>query len=122
MPSKKSASKRVVGKAAEGAVVRRHRRSAETFKSYIFKVLRQVHPKVGISKKGMAVMNSLVSDTFDKIASEAGRVCRVSNKQTLSSREIQTAIRLVFPGELAKHAVSEGTKAMTKFKAATEGH
>ena len=32
---------------------------------------------------------------------------------TLKSREIQTGVRLVLPGELAKHAVSEGTKALT---------
>merc|ERR1711963_476864 len=30
-------------------------------------------------------------------------------------REIQTAVRLLLPGELAKHAVSEGTKAVTKY-------
>lgn len=35
-----------------------------------------------------------------------------------SSREIQTAVRLMLPGELAKHAVSEGTKAVTKFSSA----
>jgi hypothetical protein len=28
----------------------------------------------------------------------------------VTSREIQTAVRLILPGELAKHAVSEGTK------------
>uniref|UniRef100_A0A3Q0RRJ2 Uncharacterized protein n=1 Tax=Amphilophus citrinellus TaxID=61819 RepID=A0A3Q0RRJ2_AMPCI len=28
---------------------------------------------------------------------------------------IQTAVRLLLPGELAKHAVSEGTKAVTKY-------
>lgn len=28
---------------------------------------------------------------------------------------LQTAVRLILPGELAKHAVSEGTKAVTKF-------
>ena len=27
----------------------------------------------------------------------------------------QTSVRLILPGELAKHAVSEGTKAVTKF-------
>uniref|UniRef100_A0A3Q3X023 Histone H2A/H2B/H3 domain-containing protein n=1 Tax=Mola mola TaxID=94237 RepID=A0A3Q3X023_MOLML len=31
------------------------------------------------------------------------------------SREIQTAVRLLLPGELAKHTVSEGTKAGTKY-------
>ena len=34
---------------------------------------------------------------------------------TIASREIQTAVRLLLPGELAKHAVSEGTKAVTKY-------
>jgi histone H2B len=41
-----------------------------------------------------------------------------NGKATISSREIQTAVRLVLPGELAKHAVSEGTKAVTKFTSA----
>lgn len=36
-----------------------------------------------------------------------------SKKSTLSSREIQTAVRLILPGELAKHAISEGTKSVT---------
>ena len=35
-----------------------------------------------------------------------------------SSCEIQTAVRLLLPGELAKHAVSEGTKAVTKYTSA----
>jgi histone H2B len=93
-----------------------HKR-AESFSSYIFKVLRQVHPGFGMSKRSMAIMNSLVNDTFERIAGEAGRLCRYNSKGTLSSREIQTAIRLVLPGELAKHAVSEGTKAVSKFTA-----
>ena len=46
------------------------------------------------------------------------QLARVNKKPTLTSREIQTAVRLVLPGELAKHAVSEGTKAVTKFTSA----
>ena len=42
---------------------------------------------------------------------EAVRLARYNKKSTLTSREIQTAVRLLLPGELAKHAVSEGTKA-----------
>ena len=42
---------------------------------------------------------------------------RYNKKGTLSSREIQTAVRLILPGELAKHAVSEGTKAVTRYTA-----
>jgi histone H2B len=63
----------------------------------------------------MTVMNSFVNDIFDRVASEAKNLCRCNNNSTLTSREIQTAIRLILPGELAKHAVSEGTKAETNF-------
>jgi histone H2B len=65
----------------------------------------------------MQVMNSFVGDLFEQITSEAGKLSRYNKKATMSSREIQTAVRLVLLGELAKHAVSEGTKAVTKFQA-----
>lgn len=38
-----------------------------------------------------------------------------STNKEISTRTIQTAVRLSMPGELAKHAVSEGTKALSKF-------
>ncbi|KAL6761270.1 histone H2B [Haematococcus lacustris] len=87
----------------------------ESYKLYIYKVLKQVHPDTGISSKAISILNSFVNDIFDKIASEASRLARYNKKPTVTSREIQTAVRLVLPGELAKHAVSEGTKAVTKF-------
>jgi histone H3/H4 len=74
--------------------------------------------ETGISKKAMSIMNSFVNDTFEKVVTEAGKLARYNKKATLSSREVQTAVRLVLPGELAKHAVSEGTKAVTKFTSA----
>ena len=61
---------------------------------------------------------SFITDQFEKIATQAAQLARVNKKPTLTSREIQTAVRLVLPGELAKHAVSEGTKAVTKFTSA----
>ena len=81
-------------------------------------VLKQVHPDTGISSKAMAILNSFIVDQFEKIAGQAAQLARVNKKPTLTSREIQTAVRLVLPGELAKHAVSEGTKAVTKFTSA----
>ncbi|XP_031485708.1 histone H2B-like [Nymphaea colorata] len=91
------------------------KKSSETYKIYIFKVLKQVHPDIGISSKAMGIMNSFINDIFEKLAQEASRLARYNKKPTITSREIQTSVRLVLPGELAKHAVSEGTKAVTKF-------
>ncbi|KAG8899374.1 histone H2B [Tulasnella sp. 403] len=89
----------------------------ETYSSYIYKVLKQVHPDTGISNKAMAILNSFVNDIFERIAEEASRLAQYSKKTTISSREIQTAVRLILPGELSKHAISEGTKSVTKFSA-----
>ena len=94
------------------------KKSIETYKIYIFKVLKQVHPDTGISSKAMGIMNSFINDIFEKLAQEAARLARYNKKPTITSREIQTAVRLILPGELAKHAVSEGTKAVTKFTSA----
>merc|ERR1712025_738682 len=90
----------------------------ESYAIYIYKVLKQVHPETGISSKAMPIMNSFINDIFEKIASEASKLARYSKKPTVTSREIQTAVRLILPGELAKHAVSEGTKAVTKYTSA----
>ncbi|XP_024400753.1 histone H2B.11 [Physcomitrium patens] len=97
---------------------KKSKKNVETYKIYIYKVLKQVHPDTGISSKAMGIMNSFINDIFEKLAQEAARLARYNKKPTITSREIQTAVRLILPGELAKHAVSEGTKAVTKFTSA----
>ena len=110
------AGKSSAGKDGEGKKGKKKaKKSVETYKIYIFKVLKQVHPDIGISSKAMSIMNSFINDIFEKLAAEAAKLARYNKKPTITSREIQTSVRLVLPGELAKHAVSEGTKAVTKF-------
>ena len=111
-PAKKAPAKKTTDKKKKKVS------KAETYKIYIYKVLKQVHPDTGVSSKAMSIMNSFINDIFEKIASEASRLARYNKKPTITSREIQTAVRLILPGELAKHAVSEGTKAVTKFTSA----
>ncbi len=110
--AKKAASK---AKAARGGDKKRKRRRRESYSIYIYKVLKQVHPDTGVSSKAMSIMNSFVNDIFERIAAEASRLAHYNRRSTITSREIQTAVRLLLPGELAKHAVSEGTKAVTKY-------
>ncbi len=94
---------------------RRRKANYSSYQSYIYKVLKQVHPDTGVSKKAMSIMDSFVHDIFERLATEAGRLARYNKRHTITSREVQTAVRLILPGELAKHAVSEGTKAVTKY-------
>ncbi|XP_037502063.1 late histone H2B.L4 [Rhipicephalus sanguineus] len=104
----------------DGAKKRRRRRR-ESYSLYIFKVLKQVHPDTGISGKAMAIMNSFVADILDRIGEEAAKLSICSRRSTVTAREIQTVTRLLLPGELARHAVSEGTKAVSKYTSSQPG-
>mmetsp|Transcript_57330 Transcript_57330/g.136265 ORF Transcript_57330/g.136265 Transcript_57330/m.136265 type:complete len:132 (+) Transcript_57330:88-483(+) len=90
---------------------------------HILKVLKQVNKKVTISKQAMAIMESCVNDTFDRLTTEASSILRHSpkSKDTLTSREMQTAVRFVFPSELARHAISEGCKALMNYNTTKKG-
>jgi len=87
----------------------------------------------------MSILNSFVNDIFERVATEASKLAAYNKKSTISSREIQTSyvlplapsismsfanlvcrVRLILPGELAKHAVSEGTKAVTKYSSSSK--
>ncbi|KAI0370631.1 histone-fold-containing protein [Pilatotrama ljubarskyi] len=114
----KKTAKASSGGSGDADKKKRRKGRKETYSSYIYKVLKQVHPDTGISNKAMAILNSFVNDIFERIATEASKLASYSKKSTISSREIQTAVRLILPGELAKHAISEGTKSVTKFSSA----
>ena len=119
MPPKtsgKAAAKSGKAKAiSKGDKKKKKGKRKESYAIYIYKVLKQVHPDTGVSSKAMSIMNSFVNDLFERIAAEASKLAHYNKRSTITSREIQTAVRLLLPGELAKHAVSEGTKAVTKY-------
>ena len=113
-PAPKKGSKKAVTKAQKDGKKRKRSRK-ESYSMYVYKVLKQVHPDTGISSKAIGIMNSFVNDIFECIAGEASRLAHYNKRSTITSREIQTAVRLLLPGELAKHAMSQGTKAVTKY-------
>ncbi|OCT79597.1 hypothetical protein XELAEV_18026404mg [Xenopus laevis] len=117
-PAPKKGSKKAVTKVQKKDGKKRRKSRKESYAIYVYKVMKQVHPDTGISSKAMGIMNSFVNDIFERIAGEASRLAHYNKRSTITSREIQTAVRLLLPGELAKHAVSEGTKAVTKYTSA----
>ena len=61
----------------------------------------------------MSIMNSFVKDNFGRITNESSKLSQHNCRSTIWSREVQTSVRPLLAGELTKHAVSEGTKAVT---------
>ena len=99
-----------------------------TFNTGIHKVLGQVHPLLEISRKAMAIMDSFAKDILDRIAKEASKIClychmlsaltselgflcEINHKKTLGSREIQSAVLLVLPADLAQLGVRDWQRA-----------
>jgi histone H2B len=96
---------------------RRRKNNMSSFDSYIYRVLKQVHPNHGISRKGMMVMNSLCSDMFERVCQEAACISRYGKRNTLTAKDVQTATHLIFPGSLYDHARSAGVQSVARFNA-----
>ena len=85
---------------------------------YIYKVLKEaLHSKdnKGINKKAMNILNSMVIDVLDKLASQSAQLIRYTNKHTLTYKEVEASVKLLFPSDLAQHAIQDGRKAIGKF-------
>merc|ERR1712176_1655643 len=96
---------------------RRHRRkNKETFNTYIYKLLKTIHPSLGVSKQAMTVLNSFVFDFFHRICKECKNLLEFCYKLSLSEKEVQTATTLILCNELGKHAISMIIEAITKYQ------
>jgi histone H2B len=68
-----------------------------------------------ISCATVKVMDSFMDDIFNRIMSEASLLCRRGGKKTLAVRDIQSATKLVLPGELAPFANKKGRIAVRRW-------
>ena len=95
-----------------------HRKKKYTsYRVYINRELKQVHPDTGINRAAMGILEALIHYIVERIAFIVGVLLSVSGKETITSREIQNATRILLPGELAKHAASKLTKAVVTYYA-----
>ncbi|THW91456.1 histone-fold-containing protein [Aureobasidium pullulans] len=81
------------------------------FHAYIHKVQKEMYPTLSMSKTAMCIMNDFTN----------GNLCKKQKKATLQAHDIQCATKLVIGGQLAKHAITEGTKAIRQYNRNT-GH
>ena len=55
-PAKKTPAKKSAKKPSGGGEKKRKKKRVESYSSYIYKVLKQVHPDSGVSKKAMSII------------------------------------------------------------------
>eukprot|EP00966_Prymnesium_polylepis_P271363 6269923-Prymnesium_polylepis.1 len=98
------------------------------FAPYLYMVLKQIHPDAEIADAALRVLDDIIIFLFRVIVDRSSKFTQHGmsaekwreenpgvDHDELSAADIQAAVRVVIPGELAKHAVSEGTKAWSKF-------
>ena len=89
---------------------RRGRRAPRTFARFLFRLVRS--KKVGVSSKGMAVLNSFVNHMIAGIGAEAGAL---ANGRTMKAAGVAAATRFAVPGELGRKAASAAGTSCSKF-------
>ncbi|KAM9180845.1 histone H2B type 1-A-like [Dugong dugon] len=114
LSSKKS--KKAGSKTKKQKTRKRSRCRHNCFCLFVYRTLKKVHAELGISRRAMGVINCLLNDIFERIAEEATHLARYTSHSTITSRTLQTAVRLMLPGEIGKLAVSEATKVVTRYK------
>ena len=85
------------------------------YETYIRRVLRTVHPDAQITEQALAAMDTYVCLVEQKLAFASAGLCRENGRKTVSTRDVQTAVRILCPGEIARQGASEGTKAVTRW-------
>ena len=73
-------------------------------------VLKFMFPKVSITSNAIEQINSILSIVGQVIVKKANEMIEINK---LSSRTLMYAVRVILPGELAKHAVSEATRVIS---------
>lgn len=60
-------------------------------------------------------MDSMFRDILDRIATEAGCLALYAKRVTITSRDIQMALRLLLLGKMGKLAESQGVNAALRY-------
>lgn len=76
--------------------------------------MRKIDPTGTISSKAMTVLNDMMCDLLERLCKEAESIRERNGKTTLKTRDIQTAARILLPGQLFSHAFYEGHRCLAK--------
>ena len=97
-----------------------HKKDTDSYKSYIKKVQKNVHPDMHTSDPALLVVNDLATHVFTTIKDEAIKLTRMKGDKTVNSKALECAVKLSMAPLLAKHAIEKAHAAVELFKTSTE--
>ncbi|KAJ1204075.1 hypothetical protein NDU88_007856 [Pleurodeles waltl] len=108
--------RQVANRARECRRRQRQRLRRGSFSLYVRRVMRLVHPDLNLSEQTVHEIDIMLSFLSCRLCEAGVRLLYYSNRKTLSVRELQNAVRLLLPGELSKHADSQGVRALQTYQ------
>ena len=82
--------------------VKKARVPTRNYNSFGGFVIRMAHDskKVGISSKATASLDKIIRDMCIRITGKASNLAGMDRRDTITPRDVTTAVQLMFPGEL----------------------
>lgn len=86
------------------------------YSTYIRRLMKHVRPESSLSKRALTIFNCFAVDLIERIAVEAGRLAEYGvNKRTMYANDVRTAVKLILKGELQRHSIHEGERAVRAY-------
>jgi histone H2B len=77
--------------------------------------VKEMRADLGISKMAIAQFNCILADLLDRIMVEARNLMIANKRNTISSKEIETSVKLLFTGEINKLAIAFARSSLKKY-------
>ncbi|OXA63391.1 histone H2B [Folsomia candida] len=89
-----------------------------SYKTYYSHILKVAQPGCGLtmSSKSVAILDSMMNDMFERIATAAAQLMKKSKRKILTERDVKFATELVLPGELRTCGNKHGEQAVDLYK------
>lgn len=92
--------------------LQRRRGGYESYSVYIRRVLKELHPDIGITGKAMNILDSFMHGLYEQLATEASRAARIHRRNSLTSKDMEISVRVVLPEGLARRAMDKANLAV----------
>lgn len=86
------------------------------FHRYIRKILHSINSEYQITLEGIEITNNFLNDILMKIIMESSNLVKNSHKKTLQYKDIESACKLILPGQIREYAIMKGNDALSQYK------
>ena len=88
-------------------------RRKQSFEKFVGRVAHIMHPNLEISLLSVKIMDAIIYDLFEGLIAEASRLAEYKeNNNVITCLDLQTALRLLTPAELAEQLIEQASLAM----------